>query len=240
MLRLLALVYGVVAYLAFLAVFAACVAFVANLGFVRGIDGGEPGAVMVSVAIDFGLVALFGVPHSVMARDWFKRGLVRVVPRAAERSTYVLVASATLGLLLWQWRPAPTTVWSVDASTVRAALWGLSGVGVALVVYSTFLTDHFDLLGLRQVWLHARRQPYVPIPFSERGVYRIVRHPMMVGILLWFWATPSMSLGHLVFTAGMSTYIFVGTALEERDLSRHLGEAYVKYRTRAGRYIPWA
>src|SRR5580658_2376647 len=236
--RLLALVYGVVAYLAFFAVFAATVAFVGNVGLVRGIDGGEAGAVVVSVAIDLGLVALFGVPHSIMARAWFKEALVRVIPRAAERSTFVLVASATLGLLLWQWRPVPTTVWSVEASSVRSALWGLSGVGVLLVVYSTFLTSHFDLFGLRQVWLHARGRPYAPIPFSERGLYRVVRHPMMVGVLLWFWATPTMSIGHLVFTAGMSAYIFVGIALEERDLAHHLGEAYVQYRGRVGRYVP--
>lgn len=240
MLRLLALVYGVVAYLSFLAVFAACVAFVANLGFVRGIDVGEPGTVTASLGIDLGLVALFGVPHSVMARDWFKERLVRVIPRAVERTTYVLVASATLGLLLWQWRPAPTTVWSIEAPAVRAGVWGVSGVGVLLVVYSTFLTDHFDLVGLRQAWLHARGQPYEPIPFRERGLYRVVRHPMMVGILLWFWATPSMSLGHLVFTAGMSLYIFVGVALEERGLASHLGKAYAQYRTRVGRYVPWA
>lgn len=240
MLRLFALVYGVVAYLSFLAVFVACVAFVANFGFVRGIDGGDPGTVTTSVGIDLGLVALFGVLHSVMARDWFKERLVRVIPRAVERSTYVLVASATLGLLLWQWRPAPTTVWSIEAPAVRAAVWGGSGIGVLLVVYSTFLTDHFDLVGLRQVWLHARGQRYAPIPFRERGLYRVVRHPMMVGMLLWFWATPSMSLGHLVFAAGMSLYIFVGVALEERGLASHLGKAYAQYRTRVGRYVPWA
>jgi protein-S-isoprenylcysteine O-methyltransferase Ste14 len=236
--RMLVLVYGVVAYLAFLAVFAASVAFVGNVGYVRGVDGGEQGAVAVSLAIDLALVALFGVPHSMMARPWFKEGLVRVIPRAAERSTYVLVASVTLGLVLWQWRPLPMSVWSVDASGVRAVLWGVSGVGVLLVVYSTFLTDHFDLCGLRQVWLHARGHSYAPTPFTERSLYRHVRHPMMLGMLLWFWSTPTMSVGHLAFAAGMSVYIFAGVALEERDLARRLGEAYVQYRTRVGRFIP--
>jgi protein-S-isoprenylcysteine O-methyltransferase Ste14 len=238
--RVLVLVYGVAAYLAFFAVFAASVAFVGNVGPLRRIDDGEPGAVAVSLAIDLALVALFGIPHSVMARPRFKQGLVRVIPRAAERSTYVLVASVSLGLLLWQWRPLPMAVWSVDASGVRAALWAVSGIGVLLVVYSTFLTDHFDLFGLRQVWLHARGRPYTPVPFKERGLYRVVRHPMMLGVLLWFWSTPTMSVGHLVFTAGMSVYIVVGIALEERDLARNLGEAYVRYRARVGRFLPRA
>jgi protein-S-isoprenylcysteine O-methyltransferase Ste14 len=238
--RVLALLYGVAAYLAFLAVFAASVAFVGNVGHLRGIDGGEQGPVGVGLAIDLGLVALFGVSHSLMARPWFKEGLVRLIPRAAERSTYVLVASVTLGVLLWQWRPLPMSVWSVEAPAVRAVLWGVSGVGVLLVVYSTFLTDHFDLFGLRQVWLHARARPYSPIPFTERGLYRVVRHPMMLGMFLWFWSTPTMSVGHLVFTSGMSLYIVVGIALEERDLARQLGEVYVRYRARVGRFVPRA
>jgi methanethiol S-methyltransferase len=237
--RVLVLLYGVVAYLAFVAVFAAVVAFVGNVGYVRGIDGGGQGDVMVSLAIDLGLVALFGVSHSVMARPWFKEGLVRLVPPAAERSTYVLVASASLGLLRWQWRPLPVTVWRVEAPAVRAALWGVSGAGVLLIVYSTFLTDHFDLVGLRQVWLLARGRPYTPVPFKERGLYRYVRHPMMLGILLWFWSTPTMSVGHFSFAAGMSVYVFAGVALEERDLARHLGEAYVRYRARVGRFVPF-
>ncbi len=220
--RVLVLVYGVAAYLAFLAVFAASVAFVDDVGHprgIRGIDGGEQGAVAVSLAIDLGLVALFGISHSVMARPRFKESLVRVIPRAAERSTYVLVASVTLGLLLWQWSPIPMPVWSIDAPGARAALWAVSGIGVLLVVYST--------------------RPYAPIPFTERGLYRAVRHPMMLGMLLWFWSAPTMSVGHLVFTAGMSLYIVVGIALEERDLARHLGESYVRYRARVGRFVPW-
>jgi methanethiol S-methyltransferase len=236
--RALVLAYGVVAYLAFFAVFAGTVAFVGNVGVVRGIDDGAQGSVVASLAVDLGLVALFGVPHSVMARSWFKDGLVRIIPPAAERSTYVLVANATLGLMLWQWRPVSMTVWSVEAPGIRAAVWGASGVGVLLVVYSTFLTDHFDLFGLRQVWLHARGRPYSPVPFTERGLYRHVRQPMMLGILLWFWSTPTMSVGHLAFASGMSVYIFAGVALEERDLARRLGEAYVQYRTRVGRFIP--
>jgi methanethiol S-methyltransferase len=184
------------------------------------------GPVVASLAIDLGLVALFGVPHSVMARRWFKDRLVRIIPAAAERSTYVLVASVTLDVLLWQWRPVSTAVWSVEAPAVRAVIWGASGAGVLLVVYSTFLTDHFDLFGLRQVWLYARGRPYSPVPFTERNLYRHVRQPMMLGMLLWFWSTPTMSVGHLAFAAGMSAYIFAGVALEERDLASRLGKAY--------------
>jgi methanethiol S-methyltransferase len=236
--RLFVLLYGFVAYAAFVAVFAKTAAFVGNFGLARGIDGGEPGAAGVSIAIDLGLVALFAVPHSLMARAWFKDVLERVVPRAVERSTYVLVASASLGVLLWLWHPVLVNVWRVEAAAVRLGLSGVSGIGALLVVYSSFLTDHFDLFGLRQVWLYARGRPYTPVPFRERGLYRVVRHPMMVGILLWFWATPTMSVGHLVFAGGMSLYIFVGVALEERDLVRHLGEPYVNYRERVGGFIP--
>ena len=237
--RVLVLAYGVVTYLGFLGVFSAAVAFIANVGVVRGIDAGAQEGIGPALSVDLALIALFGVSHSVMARGWFKERLVRVLPAAAERSTFVLVTDLTLGLLLWQWRPMPASVWDVESSFARSALWALSAVGVLLVVYSTYLTDHFDLFGLRQVWLHARGRPYAPVPFQERSLYRYVRHPMMLGILLWFWATPTMSVGHLVFAAGMSVYVLVGVTLEERELARHLGDEYRRYRARVGRLVPW-
>jgi protein-S-isoprenylcysteine O-methyltransferase Ste14 len=237
--RVLVLAYGVVAYLGFLGVFAAAVAFVGNVGVVRGIDAGPQEGMGQALVVDLALIALFGVSHSVMARGRFKERLVRVLPAAAERSTFVLVTDLTLGLLLWQWRPMPASVWDVESGFGRSALWALSAVGVLLVVYSTYLTDHFDLFGLRQVWLHARGRPYAAVPFQERSLYRYVRHPMMLGILLWFWATPTMSVGHLVFAAGMSVYVLVGVTLEERELSRHLGDEYRRYRARVGRFVPW-
>jgi len=237
--RVLVLAYGVLTYLGFLAVFAAAVAFVADVGVVRGIDARAQEGVGSAIGVDLALIALFGVSHSVMARGWFKERLVRVLPAAAERSTFVLVADLTLGLLLWQWRPMPATLWDVEPGFGRSALWALSAVGVLLVVYSTYLTDHFDLFGLRQVWLYARGRPYVPVRFQERSLYRYVRHPMMLGILLWFWATPTMSVGHLVFAAGMSVYVLIGVTLEERELASHLGDEYRRYRARVGRLVPW-
>jgi protein-S-isoprenylcysteine O-methyltransferase Ste14 len=233
----LVLAYGVAAYLAFLAVFAATVAFVGNAGAI-GIDARAQPGTGPALIIDLALIALFAVPHSAMARAGFKARLSRALSPAAERSTYVLVASVTLGLLLWQWRALPASVWDVESSAARAVPWALSGAGVMLVVHSTFLTDHFDLFGLRQVSLHARGLPYSPLPFRERGLYRYVRHPMMIGVLLWFWATPTMSVGHLVFAGGMSLYILVGVSLEERDLLRGLGDEYRRYQERVGRFLP--
>jgi len=231
------LVYGVVAYLAFLASFAVGAAFVADVGPLR-VDRDPPSAFVSGLAIDVGLLALFGVSHSIMARRPFKEAIVRVIPAAAERSTYTLVASATLALICWQWRALPSAIWNIEERSVGAVVWAVSGAGMLLAVYSTFLTDHFDLFGVRQVWLHARGRPYAPVPFKERGLYRRTRHPMMLGMLVWFWSTPTMSVGHLVFAVGMSAYIFVGVALEERDLARNLGDAYEQYRARVGRFIP--
>jgi protein-S-isoprenylcysteine O-methyltransferase Ste14 len=232
--RFVVLVYGVVAYLAFLAVFAALFLFAGNLGIVRGIDAPPPG----SLAIDLALVAVFGVSHSVLARPAVKRALTAIVPRVAERSTYVLVASATLALLVWQWRAAADPIWHVAHPAIRAVIWGIGGVGAVLIVVSTLLTDHFDLFGLRQVWLHWSRRPYTPVPFVERSLYRHVRHPMMLGVCVWLWATPDLTLGHLVFSAAMTAYILVGIVFEERGLARDLGAPYEDYRRRVPALLP--
>jgi protein-S-isoprenylcysteine O-methyltransferase Ste14 len=232
--RFVVLVYGVVAYLAFLAVFAALFLFAGNLGVVRGIDA-EPAG---SLAIDLVLVALFGVSHSVLARPAAKRALTAILPRVAERSTYVLVASATLALLVWQWRAATDPIWHVAQPALRAAIWAAGGVGAILIVVSTLLTDHFDLFGLRQVWLHWRGRPYTPVPFVERSLYRHVRHPMMLGVCVWLWATPDLTLGHLVFSAAMTAYILVGIVFEERGLVRELGAPYEDYRRRVPALVP--
>jgi protein-S-isoprenylcysteine O-methyltransferase Ste14 len=232
--RLAVVVYGVVAYVAFLGVFAAMFLFADNLGIVRGIDAPPTG----SLAVDLVLVAVFGVSHSVLARPAAKRALTAAVPAAAERSTYVVVASAALALTVWQWRAAPDVIWHVAQPAVRAAIWGISGIGAVLIVAATFLTDHFDLFGLRQVWLHWRGRPYTPVPFVERSLYRHVRHPMMLGLCVWLWATPDMTVGHLVFSAAMTAYILVGIALEERGLVRDLGAPYEDYRRRVPALFP--
>jgi protein-S-isoprenylcysteine O-methyltransferase Ste14 len=237
MTRGIVLLYGIMAYLAFGAVFGVMIGFLADVDVVRSMDTGATAPLPAAIAIDLALLALFGVPHSVMARPWFKDALARVLPRTAERSTYVLVASLSLGLIAWQWRALPEVVWSVSPPA-SYPLWAVSGLGIVLVVFSTFLTSHFDLVGLRQVVLAALDREYTPVPFIERSLYRVVRHPMMSGMLLWFWAAPTMSVGHLVFAAGMTVYIVAGVRMEERALARTHGEAYRAYCARVPAFFP--
>ena len=239
MIRWIVLLYGIVAYLAFGTVFAVMIGFVADIDLVRSIDAGTTAPLPAAIAIDVALLAVFGVTHSVMARPWFKDAFARMLPPTAERSTYVLVASLSLALLAWEWRALPAVVWSVSPPA-SYALWTVSGAGIALVVYSTFLTSHFDLFGLRQVVLAALGREYTPVPFTERSLYRIVRHPMMSGMLLWSWAAPTMSVGHLIFTAGMTVYIVVGVRFEERALAHAHGEAYRAYCARLPAFFPAA
>jgi len=233
--RVAVLIYGVVVYIAFVAVFSALPLFVGNLGIVRGIDAPPTGG----IAVDLALIAVFGVTHSVLARPAVKRALARVNPPPVERSSYVLVASASFALLMWQWRALPEVVWHIETPVLRGVVWLVTATGVVLIVSSTLLTNHFDLFGLRQVWLHFRGRPYTPVPFVERSLYTRVRHPMMLGVLVWLWATPDMTVGHLVFAAGMSAYVFVGTAFEERELRRTVGAPYDDYRQRVRAFLPF-
>ncbi len=236
--RWLGFAYGVGAYAAFGVIFLLALLFLANLGPVRGIDAGPSAPLPLALAVDLGLLALFGVSHSLMARPWFKARWTRIVPEQLERSTYVLVTSLVLGLIVWQWRALPDVVWDVRSPPARIAIWILAGLGVALTLLSTFLIDHADLFGLRQVWCYARNRAYVPTPFRERSLYKIVRHPLMLGFFIWFWATPTMSVGRLVFAVGLSIYMLIGVALEERDLLRTLGDSYRDYRRRVRAFIP--
>jgi methanethiol S-methyltransferase len=232
------LAFGGFAYLCFLAVAVAGVGFVGGAGFVRGIDDPPTAAVPVVVTIDLGLLVLFGVSHSVMARDGFKRRWTKLIGNAAERSAYVLTASVILAFMFWQWRALPQPLWTLHHPVVRAAVIAVAFAGVLLTVASTFLTDHFDLFGLRQVWLHARGLPYTPVPFKRRAIYGHVRHPMMLGLLLAFWAAPTMTWGHALFAAGMTAYIAIGIALEDRGLARSLGADYERYRRDVPALIP--
>ncbi len=224
--RMLGFAYGLVCYAVFFVTFLYLMGFVANVLVPKGIDDGAPTAMTGAVLVNLGLVALFGIQHSVMARSGFKRWLASVLPQSVERSTFVLAASLALIVLYWQWRPMTQVVWSVEAPTARAILWGLLLAGFGIVLLSSFIIDHFDLFGLRQVWLELRDRPYRHQPFQVTYFYKFVRHPIYLGVMLGIWCTPHMSLGHLLFAVGMTCYILIGVGYEERDLEYYLGEDY--------------
>jgi methanethiol S-methyltransferase len=231
-------VYAVTAYLVFLATFAYAAGFVDDLPVPKPIDGPSTGSPLLAAIVDAGLLGLFAVQHSVMARPAFKRWWTRIVPAAAERSTYVLAASLALAVTFWQWRPLPAAVWAATEEPLRTLLLGVSLLGWALVVGATFMIDHLDLFGLRQGLLFAFGRAYKPPPFMTRGAYAFVRHPIMTGMLVAFWAAPRMSAGHLLF-AGLATgYIIVGVWFEERDLRRSLGATYTQYALQVPGLLP--
>lgn len=230
--------YGAISYGAFFLVFLYLIGFVGNLLVPKSIDSGEPVSLGQALVVNLLLVGLFALQHSVMARPAFKSWWTKIVPAAMERSTYVLLASLILALLFWQWRPIPLVVWEVSSVPVAALLTAIFLLGWAIALYSSFLIDHFDLFGLRQVYLHLRSRPYSSPPFAVRSLYRFVRHPLMVGILVGIWVTPTMTLGHLLFALLLTGYIVVGVTLEDRDLARHLGAAYALYRDQTPRFVP--
>ncbi len=236
--RVVSFIYGVLAYAVFFVVFLYLMGFVGNLVVPKSIGSGPAAPVGQAIFIDVMLVALFAVQHSIMARPAFKSWWTRLVPKALERTTFVLLASLILMLLCWQWRPIPTTIWDVEEPVLRVALTGLIFLGGGLALFSSCLIDHFDLFGLRQVYLHLRNHPYSHPPFVVRSLYRFVRHPLMVGFLIAIWATPTMTTGHLLFAALLTGYILVGVTLEERDLTRILGQEYVAYRSETPMFIP--
>lgn len=249
-----AFVFSILCYGAFLLVFLYLLAFLGNLQatpladslpmidtlVAKSIDlGRDMESARFAFMIDAALLALFGLQHSVMARPAFKRAWTRVVPTELERSIYVLVASAVLALLMWQWRPIPTPViWHAGAAWSVALGWCVMGVGVAVLLWATFLIDHFELLGLRQGWSVLRGNELHAPAFVTPYLYRIVRHPQYLGWLLIFWGTPTMTAGHLLFTAGMSGYILLAMRFEERDLVRHIGERYRRYKQEVPPLVP--
>jgi len=237
--RVVTLIYALVAYLVFLASFVLFSAFVIDIDVVRAVDGPPTAEFATALVIDLALLAQFGVVHSVMARPGPKRAIVGIVGDTAERSTYVLVAALQLGLIVWQWRAMPDVVWSVGAPG-SYVIWAVYGLAVAMIVVATFLTDHFDLFGLRKPWLAATGRAYTPVPFVERGLYACMRHPMMTGFLVALVATPVMTVGHAVLALGLGVYVLVGTAFEERGLVRELGATYEDYRRRVPAFMPSA
>jgi len=235
--RLPGLAYGALAYGAFLCAFVYLVAFVGDLGVPKSVNAGGEVDGLFALAVNLTLIALFGLQHSLMARKGFKRWLGEFLPASAERSTFVLATSVVLGMLFVLWQPIPADIWvleGVPAILLSVGFW----LGWLLVVTASFLTGHLEFAGLRQSWLAYRRRRPGPMPFVVHSLYRFVRHPMYLGLLAGFWLTPRMTVGHLLFAAGMTGYLLVGMRLEERDLVRHYGRRYRAYQRRVPALVP--
>jgi methanethiol S-methyltransferase len=235
--RVFCFAYAVVAYVIFLATFLYAIAFVGGFIVPRRLDGPLEGSMPGALAIDCALLAVFAVQHSVMARRWFKERWTRIVPWSIERATYVLCASLALLLLFWQWRPLGMPIWTIENEAARFILWALFAAGWSTVLIVTFLINHFDLFGLRQVWLQLLGKPYQPLQFGMPVLYRYVRHPLYVGWFFAFWATPTMTVTHLVFAIATTAYILIAIQLEERDLLRE-HPSYGAYRSRVSMLMP--
>jgi len=233
-----AFLYGIVGYLAFLGSFLYAIGFVGNLVVPKTIDSGPEGPVSRALLINVVLLGVFAVQHSVMARHGFKIWWTKFVPRSVERSTYVLVSSLLLFLLYWKWEPMTGVVWTVENPFGRLVLQLAFWLGWAQVLLSSFLINHFDLFGLRQVFLRLRGEEYSPIPFRETALYRFVRHPLLLGFVIAFWATPQMTHGHLLFSVATTAYMLLGIFLEERDLVKFLGDDYRQYKREVPMLLP--
>lgn len=233
-----AVLYGVAAYALFLGTFLYAIGFVGNFAVPKTIDSGATGPIGVALAVNTLLLALFAIQHSVMARPAFKRWWTKVVPQAVERTTYVALTSVILVLLFWQWRPITGVVWSVSNPIGAAILQAIFWLGFAIVVMSTFLINHFELFGLRQVYARLRNRALPEPVFRTPLFYKATRHPLYLGFIIAFWATPTMSAGHLLFAIATTGYIFIGIWLEERDLIAAFGDQYRRYRDQVSMLIP--
>lgn len=236
--RLLIFLFGLVAYVTFLFMVVYAIGFVGNIYFEKTIDSAPNANPSVSLVIDLALITLFGFQHSLMARQGFKKRLAQLIPEPAERSIFVFGVSLCLLLIFWQWHPIKGYLWILPSNPIYISLMILYGIGWSIVILSTFLINHFDFAGLRQVYLYLVHREYTPLEFKQGLLYKIVRHPMMLGLLISFWATPQMSFGHLTFATGMTVYILIGLAFEEHDLLKNFGNTYQQYRKQVPMLIP--
>jgi protein-S-isoprenylcysteine O-methyltransferase Ste14 len=237
--RTIIFIYGIFCYLIGAGVyFAGLGGFLANLLGSYSVDKGQTAEIFPALLINVSLIVLFGLPHSLMARGRFKRWWTRIIPPAAERSTYMLQASLMALLLIWQWRAVPLVVWSVEQPWLRALVWSLYWSGWLIAFLATMSIDHFELTGLKQVYAYLRGRTPEPVSFKTPLLYRLVRHPMQLGVTIAFWAAPDMTVGRLIFALGMSVYIFIGLYFEERDLVRYFGDRYLTYKKRTPKLFP--
>ena len=236
--RFIAFLYGLASYVVFFGTILYAIGFVEGLVVPKAIDDGAVVPLSEALVVNLLLMSLFAIQHSVMARKSFKQWWTQYVPASVERSTYVLFASLALILLFWQWRPMPNVIWQIADPTMATAVLGLSFVGWLLVFCSTFLINHFELFGLHQVVNNLAGRGMPPVRFKTPVIYKVVRHPIYLGFIIAFWAAPTMTMGHLLFAAVTTTYIFVGIFLEERDLTELFGEDYRRYRTQVSMLIP--
>lgn len=231
--------YGIICYAVFFLSFLYAIGFVGDFIVPKSINSGPESGLASSLIINLGLLGLFAVQHTIMARPAFKQWWTKFVPVQVERSTFVLVASLILSLLYWQWHPMPGVIWSVENHFGKILLLALFWIGWLIVLLSTFIINHFDLFGLRQVWLHLQNQQYHHIEFQTKSLYRYIRHPIMTGFIIAFWSTPHMTAGHLLFAVTTTVYIIIGVQFEEHDLRGSLGKDYDEYRRRVPMLIPF-
>ncbi len=236
--RSLVFLYGIVGYVASMGSLLLLIGFCTDLVVPNSLGASTDTFSPDALLIDVGLIALFGLQHTVTARQGFKSALTKIIPEAAERTTYCIVTAVLIGIIVMYWQPLPGMLWHVEAGNAAYALTGIALAGWGFLAFSSFLVDHFDLFGLRQVWFYWKAEPYRPVPMKSPALYKWLRHPMMLGILIGVWSTPQMTMGHLVFAAGMTAYILIGIWYEEKDLVRTHGDDYQRYRDQTPALIP--